>query len=97
MPKTPVTLFRNTHQNFIMDSLNIYHLLIVVGLVVPPVLGWRFAKKLGYHGAWGLLAWSLCFPWAGVVLLAVLVFLKLPFERAAIRETNPAADSRTTP
>lgn len=66
-----------------MGSLNIYHLLIVAGLIIPPVLGWRFAKKLGYHGAWGLLAWSFVFPWAGVVLLAVMVFMKLPFERQA--------------
>lgn len=78
-----------------MNSLNIYHLLILIGLVVPPVLGWRFAKKLGYHGAWGLLAWSLCFPWAGVVLLAVLVFLKLPFERAAVREAKSVSASTT--
>lgn len=74
-----------------MDSLNIYHLLILVGLVVPPVLGWRFAKKLGYHGAWGLLAWSLCIPWAGIVVLAVLVFMKLPLERAAGRDSGAGA------
>lgn len=79
-----------------MDSLNIYHLLILVGLVVPPVLGWRFAKKLGYHGAWGLLAWSLCIPWAGVVLLAVLVFLKLPFERTRAQEVNASASRGIT-
>ncbi|QRF63290.1 hypothetical protein [Variovorax paradoxus] len=64
-----------------MDSFNIFHLLILAGLVVPPLLGWRFAKKLGYHGAWGLLAWAFCFPWAGVLVLAALVVLKLPFER----------------
>lgn len=80
-----------------MDSLNTYHLLILIGLIVPPVLGWRFAKKLGYHGAWGLLAWSLCLPWAGVVVLAVLVFLRLPFERAAVRDTTSVAARGTTP
>ncbi|QOF79685.1 hypothetical protein [Variovorax sp. 38R] len=78
-----------------MDSLNIYHLLILVGLVVPPALGWRFAKKLGHHGAWGLLAWSLCVPWAGIVVLAVLVFMKLPFERAAERNSG-AGVARST-
>jgi hypothetical protein len=80
-----------------MNSFTIYHFLILVGLVIPPVLGWRFAKKLGYHGAWGLLAWGLCFPWAGVVLLAALVFLKLPLERFAAGEARPVAASSITP
>jgi len=64
-----------------MDSFNIYHLLILGSLVVPPVVGWRVAKKLGYHGAWGVLAWTLCFPWAGVAVLAVLACIRLPLER----------------
>ena len=78
-----------------MDSFNIYHLLIVAGLIVPPLLGWRFAKKLGYHGAWGLLAWGLVFPWAGLALLAFLVFIMLPFERRDLGRSSPAVTSNT--
>lgn len=76
-----------------MDSFNIYHLLILAGLVIPPLLGWRFAKKLGFHGAWGLLAWAFVFPWAGVVLLAALVFIKLPIERRGADHDPSAASS----
>lgn len=76
-----------------MNSFNAFHLLILVGLVIPPILGWRFAVKLGYHGAWGFLAWGLCIPWVGVALLAVLVFMKLPFERAVVRQIPAAGTS----
>jgi len=79
-----------------MDSFNIYHLLILVGLAVPPVLGWRFAKKLGYHSAWGLLAWTLCVPWAGILVLAVLAFIKLPAKSAVGRDSAPPAVQHTT-
>lgn len=73
-----------------MDSFNIFHLLILASLVVPPVLGCRFAKKLGYHGAWGLLAWTFCFPWAGVAVLAVLACIRLPLERVRIPSSAEA-------
>lgn len=79
-----------------MDSFNIYHLLILVGLAVPPVLGWRFAKKLGYHGAWGLLAWTLCLPWAGILVLAALAFIKLPARRAVESDATSTAVQHTT-
>jgi len=79
-----------------MDSFNIFHLLILVGLVVPPVLGWRFAKKLGYHGAWGLLAWTLCIPWAGILVLAALAFIKLPARRGVDRDSASTAVQHTT-
>ncbi len=79
-----------------MGSFNIYHLLILVGLAVPPVLGWRFAKKLGYHGAWGLLAWTLCIPWAGIVVLAVLAFIRLPARAAVGHDSASAAVQHTT-
>jgi len=79
-----------------MDSFNIYHFLILVGLAIPPVLGWRLAKKLGYHGAWGLLAWTLCMPWAGILVLAVLAFIKLPSKNAIGRDSASAAVQHTT-
>jgi hypothetical protein len=79
-----------------MNSFNIYHLVILVGLAFPPVLGWRFAKKLGYHGAWGLLAWTLCIPWAGILVLALLAFTRLPTRAPVGRDSASAAVQHTT-